>query len=36
MFINKILQNLEGSEEDRKLGLYMPEKIEELRQIVTD
>jgi len=36
MFINKILQNLEGSEEDRKIGLYMPEKIEELRQIVTD
>ena len=35
MFINKILQNLEGSEEDRKIGLYMPEKIEELRQIVT-
>jgi hypothetical protein len=36
MFINKILQNLDGSEEDRKIGLYMPEKIEELRQIVTD
>jgi hypothetical protein len=36
MFINKILQNLEGSEEDRKIGLYRPEQIEELRQIVSD
>ena len=31
MFINKILQNLDGTEEDRKLGLYKPEQIEELR-----
>jgi len=36
MFINKILQNLDGSEEDRKIGLYIPEKVEELRQIVAD